>query len=148
MGWETRKGSKRKFYYRKVRVGGRVRSVYCGAGEAGERAAREDAERRDEPPTRSQPPTPITRAEIVGHAELNGDRSDFLARWCRESAQGSLTRGAIWSALSKAGIKDEEVTARGLDIGPASIAGMLAARARRPARAGDSPLSPRRRSGW
>jgi hypothetical protein len=37
---ETRKGSSREFYYRKVRLGMRVRSVYSGAGE---RAAREDA---------------------------------------------------------------------------------------------------------
>jgi hypothetical protein len=87
---QTRKGSKRKFYYRKVRVDGRVRSVYCGAGEAGERAAREDAERRSEMPTRSQPPTPITRAEIMRRAELNGDRSDFLVRWRRSSALNAL----------------------------------------------------------
>lgn len=33
-------------YYRKVREGSRVRSVYCGSGERGERAAREDAARR------------------------------------------------------------------------------------------------------
>lgn len=44
MGWELRRG--KRVYYRKVREGGRVRSVYCGAGERGERAAREDEERR------------------------------------------------------------------------------------------------------
>jgi hypothetical protein len=37
MGWETRKG--KRVYYRKVREGGRVRSVYCGSGERGEQAA-------------------------------------------------------------------------------------------------------------
>jgi hypothetical protein len=44
MGWELRRG--KLVYYRKVRDGKRVRSVYCGTGERGERAAREDEERR------------------------------------------------------------------------------------------------------
>ena len=43
MGWETRNG--KRVYYRKVREGARVRSIYCGSGERGEAAAREDAER-------------------------------------------------------------------------------------------------------
>ncbi|MGB8510258.1 MAG: hypothetical protein WCD76_17910 [Pyrinomonadaceae bacterium] len=44
MGWETRRGQ--RVYYRKMRQGARVRSIYCGMGERGEAAAREDAERR------------------------------------------------------------------------------------------------------
>ena len=47
MGWEMRRG--KRVYYRKewvpdpkARGGGRVRSVYCGSGERGELAARED----------------------------------------------------------------------------------------------------------
>ena len=44
MGWETRRG--KRVYYRKVREGGRVRSIYCGSGARGEQAARADAERR------------------------------------------------------------------------------------------------------
>ena len=44
MGWEMRHG--RRVYYRKVREGSRVRSVYCGTGARGEAAAREDQERR------------------------------------------------------------------------------------------------------
>jgi hypothetical protein len=44
MGWEQRNG--RRCYYRKRRVGGRVRSIYCGSGERGEAAEREDVERR------------------------------------------------------------------------------------------------------
>jgi hypothetical protein len=44
MGWEMRRG--RRVYYRKVREGGRVRSVYCGSGERGLAAAREDEEKR------------------------------------------------------------------------------------------------------
>ena len=48
MGWETR-GNKR-FYYRKVRVGNRVRSAYCGSGARGELAAMEDQQRRSTTP--------------------------------------------------------------------------------------------------
>jgi hypothetical protein len=44
MGWEMRRG--KRVYYRKVREGGRVRSIYCGSGERGEEAAREDEARR------------------------------------------------------------------------------------------------------
>lgn len=44
MGWEWR--GRRLVYYRKERDGRRVRSIYCGPGERGERAAREDEERR------------------------------------------------------------------------------------------------------
>ena len=47
MGWELRRG--KPVYYRKVRDGRRVRSVYCESGERGERAAREDAARRASP---------------------------------------------------------------------------------------------------
>jgi hypothetical protein len=46
MGWEGRKNAVGVYYVRKVREGGRVRSVYIGSGERGEQAAREDAERR------------------------------------------------------------------------------------------------------
>ena len=44
MGWEKRGG--KLVYYRKVRCGARVRSIYCGAGARGEAAARADAARR------------------------------------------------------------------------------------------------------
>ncbi len=46
MGWEVRAG--RRYYYRKERdpQTGRVRSVYCGGGEKGEAAEREDERRR------------------------------------------------------------------------------------------------------
>lgn len=44
MGWEMRAG--KRCYYRKVREGSRVRSVYCGSGERAEQAAREDEARR------------------------------------------------------------------------------------------------------
>ena len=44
MGWELRRGT--LIYYRKERDGRRVRSIYCGSGERGEAAAREDEEQR------------------------------------------------------------------------------------------------------
>jgi hypothetical protein len=44
MGWETRAG--KRVYYRKVREGERVRSIYCGSGERAEKAAKEDEDRR------------------------------------------------------------------------------------------------------
>lgn len=62
MGWEQRKG--KLYYYRKERgADGRVRSIYCGAGERGELAAREDAERR----TAAQPAIilPVYTAEPI-----------------------------------------------------------------------------------
>ena len=45
MGWEMR--NRKRVYYRKERYRdeegrSRVRSIYCGSGERGERAARED----------------------------------------------------------------------------------------------------------
>ena len=52
MGWETRRG--KRVYYRKVRgEDGRVHSVYCGSGERGEQAAREDALQRETPAAHS-----------------------------------------------------------------------------------------------
>jgi hypothetical protein len=45
MGWELRRG--KRVYIRKQRTpDGHVRSIYIGGGEVGERAAREDEERR------------------------------------------------------------------------------------------------------
>lgn len=61
MGWETRRG--KRVYYRKVREGSRVRSIYCGAGERGELAAHEDAERRA-----------ANRSIRVAHVENSGQR--------------------------------------------------------------------------
>ena len=46
MGWETRHG--RKYFYRSVRDGDRVRKRYFGAGFVGRRAARTYALRRAE----------------------------------------------------------------------------------------------------
>ena len=46
MAWEERAG--RRYYYRKVRKGGRVFSVYEGGGLGGKLAEARDAERRKE----------------------------------------------------------------------------------------------------
>jgi hypothetical protein len=48
MGWEKRgKDRKRLVYYRKRRVNGRVVSIYCGPGDRGRAAEREDQKRRE-----------------------------------------------------------------------------------------------------
>ena len=46
MAWE--KHDQRAYYYRSIRVGGRVKKVYCGAGVVGRSAAEADARRRIE----------------------------------------------------------------------------------------------------
>ena len=46
MGWEVRRG--KRYYYRKVRINGRVRSVYCGSGIRGEIAAQQDKRKQIE----------------------------------------------------------------------------------------------------
>ena len=46
MGWEQRNGS--SYYYRKERIGKRVRSVYVGSGLVANMAAQLDALERDE----------------------------------------------------------------------------------------------------
>ena len=51
MAWLTRhraSGSTYRYYYRSVKQGGRVRSVYIGKGPRGEACAREDARRREQ----------------------------------------------------------------------------------------------------
>jgi hypothetical protein len=45
MGWERRRNG--LFYYRVRRQGGRVVKVYVGAGERGQKAAEEDAAKRE-----------------------------------------------------------------------------------------------------
>jgi hypothetical protein len=48
MAWETRGSNKdQRYYYRSVKVNGRVTRKYCGTGPSGEAAAREDEERRE-----------------------------------------------------------------------------------------------------
>jgi hypothetical protein len=104
-------------YYRKVREGRRVRSIYCGSGERGEAAAREDAERRSAGVCPAPPPaapTQITRAEIIRRAVKAG--RDYERPWRRKYADEYLTRSALSSALRLAGIEEAEVALRGLDL--------------------------------
>ena len=46
MSWETRRGSKRPYYYRAQRVNGRVKKICYGSGTKAAAAARQDAEAR------------------------------------------------------------------------------------------------------
>lgn len=66
MAWEVRRG--KRVYYRKVREGGRVRSIYCGPGERGEAAAREDAARRDAKTSPGAEPVERADSSPVAHA--------------------------------------------------------------------------------
>jgi hypothetical protein len=82
MGWEMRRG--KRVYYRKVREAGRVRSVYCGAGERGELAAREDEARRAGVATPGQQDNPMpsgaaacATTESCGFTQLKKERADF-----------------------------------------------------------------------
>jgi hypothetical protein len=68
MGWEMRRG--KRVYYRKIREAGRVRSVYCGAGERGEAAAREDEARR-------AGAAACATTESCGFTQHKKERTDF-----------------------------------------------------------------------
>ncbi len=63
MGWELRRG--KRVYIRKVRDGGRVRSIYFAAGEPSETAAREDLEKRLARRAGATQKEPSTTAEVV-----------------------------------------------------------------------------------
>jgi hypothetical protein len=70
MGWEQRRG--RSYYYRKVRVGGRVRSEYAGSGMLGELcAAEDDTKRREQASERA-----ADRATRQGEAVIDRQLSD------------------------------------------------------------------------
>ena len=64
MPWEERNG--RRYYYRKVRKGGRVFSVYEGAGLAGALAeARDEGERRERARSREEIQRELAHADWV-----------------------------------------------------------------------------------
>jgi hypothetical protein len=69
MGWEFRNGS--RYYYQKKRIGGRVRSIYVGAGIVGELAENLDATQRVD--------QLASRIERDAHDALDG-RIDELCR--------------------------------------------------------------------
>jgi hypothetical protein len=66
MAWEERAG--RRYYYRKVRKGGRVFSVYEGGGLGGKLAEARDAERRKERGRETR----ILRAELARQDAIDG----------------------------------------------------------------------------
>ena len=86
MAWEARGG--KRYYYRKVRKGGQVFSVYEGGGIGGEIAAAQDAGERA---TKTQ-----TRAEFRAEVEAQ-DRIDYLIKEAELMAQAA-SRAALEGA--------------------------------------------------
>jgi hypothetical protein len=83
MGWEQRGG--RRYYYRKVREGGRVRSEYMGAGPCAELiAAFDDWDRLDRQCRRDE-----EKAELLVEDQL--DRRIAEASW----AVASITHATL-----------------------------------------------------
>lgn len=72
MGWVRRQG--RSYYYRSIRIGGTVRRVYAGTGEAGRRAAAEDARRRAARRARAE----ARREGAEQWAEAEGQLDEFI----------------------------------------------------------------------
>lgn len=87
MAWEERAG--RRYYYRKVRKGGRVFSVYEGGGLGGKLAEARDSEARQ---TR-QRETRTLRAELA--------RQDAIDAWIDEAWR--IVERAAREALEAAG---------------------------------------------
>ena len=82
MGWELRRG--KRVYYRKVREGRRVRSIYCGMGERGEAAARADAAQR------------AARATLAG-ADIRNEKEEVAAA-AAEVPDGRMRPGESYGA--------------------------------------------------
>jgi hypothetical protein len=82
MPWEERGG--RRYYYRKVRKGGRVFSVYVGGGIAGALASRlDEAERKERDRDREE-----LRRELARQDKIDAlvERSWLVARAAAKSA--------------------------------------------------------------
>ena len=94
MGWEMRRG--KLVCYRKVREGRRVRSVYCGPGERGERAAREDEERRRAKPAAATPVACATPEAASNNLEK--PRTPTAAAPSRSVPSPMLLRYEEWRA--------------------------------------------------
>jgi hypothetical protein len=87
MAWEQRGNG--IYYYRSVRIGGRVVKEYCGAGVLAELAAREDDQRRRE------------RAEI--ETRLRQEREAVAAAVAAHEALSRATDALIMATLTAAG---------------------------------------------
>ena len=86
MGWEQRRG--RSYYYRKVRVGGRVRSEYVGSGMLGELCASGDDAKRQNRAARRAADHATRQAE----ARIDRQLADV------ESALTAMTHAALVAA--------------------------------------------------
>jgi hypothetical protein len=103
MGWEIRQG--KRYYYRKRRVNGRIRSIYCGSGEKGEAAEREDLARRstsEVPDFRDIKKEPVPAIHF--HAEQDSAIA-LLVKTVRDFRQmgspGAQNILDVWSARDK-----------------------------------------------
>jgi hypothetical protein len=135
MGWETRRGE--RYYYRKERdpQTGRVRSIYCGGGERGEQAAREDETRRcsttvdvanirhvkkeGESGLMVHAPQPVTDESILTEAQEPPLTHDEIVSRARAPAFAPLVRAnlaarSFQTALVFTSITGEEFERRGL----------------------------------
>ena len=86
MGWEQRNG--RAFYYRKVRVGGRVRSEYMGTGLLAQIFAEADNDKRRERAAMRA----ADRAMRTGEAQIDRQLADA------ESALAVMTHAILYAA--------------------------------------------------
>ena len=87
MGWETRKG--RRYYYRKKRVGGRVRSIYCGARPGPEMCSTTE----DMPGLRHHKKEPVEPEMTVQSCSTTGDMAD-MRHFKKESVEPGHTAPA------------------------------------------------------
>lgn len=98
MGWERRgKGGERLVYYRKKRIGKRVFSIYVGPGEAGERAEREDRQRREG--ARAIIPTPCEAPDVLQGATgvLQGATEGAMPQTIKEVPVTAETTEEAWA---------------------------------------------------
>ncbi len=77
MGFEQRGG--RSYYYRKVREGGRIRSIYVGGGLIGHLSAEEDNEERRERAAKRAAHLAARHVETEIDRQLAGAESALLA---------------------------------------------------------------------
>ena len=87
MGWEQKRRG-RFYYYRKVRVGGRVRSEYVGSGMLAQMSAEDDANQRRERAAKRA----ADRATRQAEAQIDRQLADA------ESALAAMTHATLFAA--------------------------------------------------
>ncbi len=82
MSWQQR-GDKR-YYYRHAWIGGRAVRIYAGAGVAGERAADDDAQRREQAESDARFERQLEQRRLAAEAPLAQlcQRTDQLVHAC------------------------------------------------------------------